>query len=117
LEIDMTSLPLATQHCQPRKGKENALDEAATAALLPMVHGWKLTEQRDALVKDYRFENFHHTLAFINAVGFMANHEDHHPDIEAGYGHCKLRWSTHDVGGLSLNDFICAARVDALLAR
>jgi 4a-hydroxytetrahydrobiopterin dehydratase len=117
LEIIMTALPLAAQHCQPRKGKEHALDEAAIAALLPIVHGWKLSEQGDALVKDYRFENFHHTLGFINAVGFMANHEDHHPDIEAGYGHCKLRWSTHDVGGLSLNDFICAARVDALLAR
>ena len=51
------------------------------------------------------------------AVGFMANHEDHHPDIEAGYGHCQLLWSTHDVGGLSLNDFICAARVEALLER
>jgi 4a-hydroxytetrahydrobiopterin dehydratase len=117
METLMTALPLAAQHCQPRKGKEHALDEAAVGALLPMVPGWKLSEQHDALVKDYRFENFHHTLEFINAVGFMANHEDHHPDIEAGYGHCKLRWSTHDVGGLSLNDFICAARVDALLAR
>jgi 4a-hydroxytetrahydrobiopterin dehydratase len=47
----------------------------------------------------------------------MANREDHHPDIEAGYGHCHLLWSTHDVGGLSLNDFICAARVEALLER
>lgn len=111
----MTALPLSAQHCQPRKGKEHALDEAAIAALLALVPGWKLSAQGDALVKDFRFENFHRTLGFINAVGFMANHEDHHPDIEAGYGHCKLRWSTHDVGGLSLNDFICAARVDALL--
>jgi 4a-hydroxytetrahydrobiopterin dehydratase len=116
-EIPMTTLPLAAQHCQPRKGKEHALDEAAVAALMTMVPGWKLNEKGNALVKDYRFENFHHTLGFINAVGFMANHEDHHPDIEAGYGHCKLHWSTHDVGGLSLNDFICAARVDALLVR
>ncbi|GLQ87174.1 putative pterin-4-alpha-carbinolamine dehydratase [Dyella flagellata] len=117
MEIVMTALPLSAQHCQPRKGKEHALDEAAVAALLALVPGWKLSAQADALVKDFRFENFHHTLGFINAVGFMANHEDHHPDIEAGYGHCKLRWSTHDVGGLSLNDFICAARVDALLER
>jgi 4a-hydroxytetrahydrobiopterin dehydratase len=50
-------------------------------------------------------------------VGFMANREDHHPDLEAGYGHCQVLWSTHDVGGLSLNDFICAARTEALLAR
>jgi 4a-hydroxytetrahydrobiopterin dehydratase len=117
MEIVMTALPLSAQHCQPRKGKEHALDEAAISALLPLVPGWKLGAKGDALVKDFRFENFHHTLGFINAVGFMANHEDHHPDIEAGYGHCKLHWSTHDVGGLSLNDFICAARVDALLER
>jgi 4a-hydroxytetrahydrobiopterin dehydratase len=113
----MTALPLAAQHCQPRKGKENALDEAAVAALLPLVHGWKLNEQHDALVKDFRFENFHHTLGFINAVGFMANQEDHHPDLEAGYGHCQVLWSTHDVGGLSMNDIICAARVEVLLER
>jgi pterin-4a-carbinolamine dehydratase len=69
--------------------------------------------RRQAIVKDFKFADFHHTLGFINAVGFMANHEDHHPDIEAGYGHCQLLWSTHDVGGLSLNDFICAARVEA----
>ena len=113
----MASPLLANQHCQPRKGKEHALDTAATHALMTQLPGWKLNEQGDTLIKEFRFENFHHTLGFINAVGFMANHEDHHPDVEAGYGYCRLRWSTHDVGGLSLNDFICAARADALLAR
>jgi 4a-hydroxytetrahydrobiopterin dehydratase len=113
----MNSNSLAAQHCQPRKGKEHALDSAAISALLQLIPGWKLSEDAKGLVKDFRFENFHRTLGFINAVGFMANHEDHHPDMEAGYGHCKLYWSTHDVGGLSQNDFICAARVEALLAR
>jgi len=113
----MDTAPLATRHCQPRKGKEHALDKDAIAALLPQLPGWALSADGDALVKDFRFEDFHRTLGFINAVGFMANREDHHPDLEAGYGHCRLRWSTHDVGGLSLNDFICAARVEALLDR
>lgn len=108
---------LASRHCQPRKGKEHALDAAQVAELLRQVPGWQLRHDGKAIVKDFRFADFHHTLGFINAVGFMANQEDHHPDIEAGYGHCQLLWSTHDVGGLSLNDFICAARVDALLAR
>lgn len=108
---------LAARHCQPRKGKEHALDAATAAGLMSQLPGWQLTADGKALVKDFRFENFHQTLGFINAVGFMANHEDHHPDIEAGYGHCHLLWSTHDVGGLSLNDFICAARVEALLER
>jgi 4a-hydroxytetrahydrobiopterin dehydratase len=113
----MTLSSLAAQHCQPRKGKEHALGADKIAELLAELPGWTLANDDKAIVKDFRFEDFHRTLGFINAVGFMANHEDHHPDIEAGYGHCQLLWSTHDVGGLSLNDFICAARVEALLAR
>jgi len=108
---------LARLHCQPRKGAENALDAARITELLAQLPGWELRNDGKAMVKDFRFADFHHTLGFINAVGFMANQEDHHPDLEAGYGHCQVLWSTHDVGGLSLNDFICAARVEALLER
>lgn len=107
----------ASQHCQPRKGKEHAIAAAQVTELLQQLPGWQPSADGKAIIKDFRFDDFHRTLGFINAVGFMANHEDHHPDIEAGYGHCQLLWSTHDVGGLSLNDFICAARVEALLAR
>jgi len=108
---------LASQHCQSRKGAEHALDRTKIDELLRQLPGWTVTADGKAIVKDFKFADFHRTLGFINAIGFMANHEDHHPDIEAGYGHCHLLWSTHDVGGLSLNDFICAARVEALLAR
>lgn len=108
---------LASQHCQPRKGKEHALSADKITQLLQLLPDWKLAADGHAIVKDFRFPDFRHTLGFINAVGFMANHEDHHPDIEAGYGHCQLLWSTHDVGGLSLNDILCAAKVEALLAR
>jgi len=113
----MTIADLASQHCKPLKGKEHALTTDKVRLLLGQLDGWALDEVQSAIVKDFKFDDFRHTLGFLNAVGFMANHEDHHPDIEAGYGHCKLLWSTHDVGGLSLNDFICAARVDRLLAR
>jgi 4a-hydroxytetrahydrobiopterin dehydratase len=113
----MNSTDLASQHCQPRKGPQHALDAAQVTALLQQLPGWQLHGDGHAIVKDFTFADFHRTLGFINAVGFMANHEDHHPDIAAGYGHCQLLWSTHDVGGLSMNDFICAARVEALLAR
>jgi 4a-hydroxytetrahydrobiopterin dehydratase len=112
----MNPTDLATQHCQPRKGKEHALAPAQVQELLAGLPGWQTSTDGKAIVKDFRFEDFHRTLGFINAVGFMANREDHHPDLEAGYGHCQVLWSTHDVGGLSLNDFICAARVEALLA-
>ena len=113
----MSPTELATQHCRPRKGKDDALDRAQIDRCLQALPGWQLRADGKAIVKDFRFENFHHTLGFINAVGFLANREDHHPDIEAGYGHCQLLWSTHDVSGLSMNDFICAARVEALLDR
>lgn len=108
---------LATQHCQPRKGPEHALARDEATRMLQELPGWQLHADGHAIIKDFRFDDFHRTLGFINAVGFIANQQDHHPDIEAGYGHCLLLWSTHDVGGLSLNDFICAARVEALLAR
>ena len=111
----MSTNTLASQHCTPRKGKEHALDQAKVTDLLAQLPGWQVTADGKAIVKDFKFRDFHHTLGFINAVGFMANQEDHHPDLEAGYGHCQILWSTHDVGGLSLNDFICAARVEALL--
>lgn len=107
---------LAQQHCQPRQGAADAIAADTLDELLGQLPGWELATDGKAIVKDFAFKNFHHTLGFINAVGFMANQEDHHPDLEAGYGHCRLTWSTHDVGGLSLNDFICAAHVEALLA-
>lgn len=110
----MTLQELAVEHCRARKG-EKALDSAEIGKLMQHLPGWNTSEDGKAIVKDFRFDDFHRTLGFINAVGFMANREDHHPDLEAGYGHCQVLWSTHDVDGLSMNDFICAARVEALL--
>lgn len=111
----MNTQELANEQCTPQRGKP-ALDQAQVTKLLAQVSGWKCDAAAHSISKDFRFPDFHHTLGFINAVGFIANQQDHHPDFEAGYGHCQLSWSTHDVGGLSVNDFICAARVDALLA-
>ena len=111
----MTVDELATQRCQARKGAQDALSDSALTPLLDLLSGWKRNHDGKAISKDFKFKDFHHTLGFINAVGFMANQQDHHPDLEAGYGHCRVLWSTHDVGGLSMNDLICAARVEALL--
>ena len=75
---------------------------------------WQLDSAGLALTRDFRFDNFHATMAFVNAVAWIAHVEDHHPDFEAGYNYCRLEFSTHSVGGLSENDFICAAKIDAL---
>ncbi|HEY9150705.1 MAG TPA: 4a-hydroxytetrahydrobiopterin dehydratase, partial [Gammaproteobacteria bacterium] len=60
------------------------------------------------------FKNYYQTIAFVNALAWIANQEDHHPDLEVSYNRCTVHFSTHSIGGLSLNDFICAARLDAL---
>jgi 4a-hydroxytetrahydrobiopterin dehydratase len=75
--------------------------------------GWKLMD--GALEKTYRFDNFHETMAFVNALAWIAHREDHHPDLAVGYNRCTVRFNTHDVGGISVSDFVCAAAVDALL--
>lgn len=108
-------VPLAQAHCMPRKGHEYRLTQARVRELLPEVPGWRLVEDAHVLSKTFTFPDYHRTIAFVNALAFMANREDHHPDLSVHYDRCVVRYSTHDVGGLSENDFICAARADALL--
>lgn len=74
--------------------------------------GWRPIDA--ALEKSFKFKNFYETVAFVNAVAFIANTENHHPDLAVSYGQCTVRFNTHDVGGISVSDFFCAAKVDAL---
>lgn len=111
----MTDLvPLAHAHCSPRSGSEHRLTQARVRELLPDIAGWELVEDGKALCRTFKFEDYYHTMSFVNALAHMANREDHHPDLGVHYDRCAVRYSTHDVGGLSENDFICAARADAL---
>jgi 4a-hydroxytetrahydrobiopterin dehydratase len=91
-----------------------ALTAGEVSLLLPEIPGWDLLAGE--IAKVYKFPDYHHTMAFVNAVAWLAHREDHHPDMEVSYNRCKVRFSTHAVGGLSENDFICAAKVDELLA-
>ena len=75
--------------------------------------GWRLID--GALEKTFKFKNYYETIGFVNAVAFIANAENHHPDLEVGYSQCKVRFNTHDVNGISVSDFFCASKVDALL--
>lgn len=80
---------------------------------LAKLPGW---EYRDNwIVKTFTFKNFHETMAFVNAVAFIAHREDHHPDLEVGYKACKVKYTTHAIQGLSINDFICASKIEKLL--
>ncbi|HEY5366667.1 MAG TPA: 4a-hydroxytetrahydrobiopterin dehydratase [Casimicrobiaceae bacterium] len=101
---------LVSGHCA---ANAPALDSEGVAKLGRVLPDWSVTD--GALVRSYTFDDFHHTMAFVNAVAWIAHREDHHPDLDVGYGRCTLRWSTHSAGGITRNDFICAARVEALV--
>lgn len=75
--------------------------------------GWRLMD--GALEKTFNFKNFYKTMGFVNAVAFIANAEDHHPDLSVSFSKCTVRFNTHDVNGISVSDFFCASKVDALL--
>jgi len=106
---------LLKQHCQSLEKGTPALDSAAVAELLPQLDkDWRADAEQGTLVREIRFKNYYQTIAFVNALAWIANQEDHHPDLEVSYNRCTVHFSTHSIGGLSLNDFICAARLDAL---
>jgi 4a-hydroxytetrahydrobiopterin dehydratase len=103
---------LATKQCKPCEGGVPPLSSNEITSLLPQIEGWELLEQR--IGRGYDFKNYYQTMAFVNAIAWISHREDHHPDITVGYNHCRVEYTTHAVGGLSENDFICAAKVDAL---
>jgi 4a-hydroxytetrahydrobiopterin dehydratase len=105
---------LSAQHCTRIAKGAPALPRAAVDALLREVEGWTLTDSSDEIHKLFRFANYYETLAFVNALAWIAHREDHHPNLEVGYNRCLVRYRTHAVNGLSENDFICAAKIDAL---
>jgi len=75
--------------------------------------GWRLID--GALEKTYAFKNYHETIGFVNALAFIANTENHHPDLTVSFSKCTVRFNTHDVKGISVSDFFCASKADALL--
>jgi 4a-hydroxytetrahydrobiopterin dehydratase len=102
---------LAHRHCSPLEGQA-PMGAQALHQHLAHAAGWALVD--GAIQKSYDFADFHRTMAFVNAVAWIAHVEDHHPEMLVSYPRCTLRFNTHSVGGISINDFICAAKVDAL---
>ena len=106
---------LSSKRCKPCTGGTAALSgAAATAQLAQLAAGWHLGADGLSLRREFRFVDFYRTMSFVNAIAHVANLEDHHPDLEVGYNYCRVRFNTHSVGGLSENDFICAAKLDLL---
>ena len=90
------------------------MSDTAIRDHLAQVSGWHLNQ--GSIEKTFAFKNFYETIAFVNALAWICNTEDHHPDLAVSYSRCVVRFNTHAVGGISINDFICAAKADALVA-
>lgn len=95
-----------------------ALSATEVVTQLAQLEGWQLSGDgaQVAIEKTYRFANYYETISFVNAVAFIANAQDHHPDLSVHYNRCVVRLNTHDVHGISVTDIECASRFDALLA-
>jgi 4a-hydroxytetrahydrobiopterin dehydratase len=104
-------LALAAMRCRPGAPR---LGGDEINAHLSALAGWSFTANR--LEKTFRFANYHETMAFVNAVAYVAHREDHHPDLAVGYNRCGVTYTTHDAGGVTVNDCICAAKVERLAA-
>lgn len=103
---------LINKECKPCESGTPPLAQGEINNLLTQLHGWK---QSDRLIsKTFEFKNYYQTIAFVNALAWISHREDHHPDLIVSYNKCRIEYSTHSVGGLSENDFICAAKVDSL---
>jgi 4a-hydroxytetrahydrobiopterin dehydratase len=104
-------LALASSHCRPAAAK---LADDAVAQHLTTLIGW--SRNGGQIEKTYRFADYHETIGFVNALAWIANREDHHPDLAVSYNRCVVAWSTHDAGGVTENDIVCAAKIERLLA-
>ena len=106
---------LVGKTCVPCRGGIPPLPRAEAERYLLETPGWDLLDDSHRIEKTFRFDDFAATLAFVNQVGALAEEEFHHPDVSFGWGTCTVSWHTHKIKGLHENDFIMAAKVDALL--
>ena len=108
---------LTQKQCTPCEGGTRKFTLTEIQERLPLLDAaWTLDESVPALCREFKFKGFAKTMYFVNAVAFLADQEGHHPDVCFGWGYCNVRFSTHAIDGLSENDFICAAKLDRLVA-
>lgn len=108
----MSAEDFAKRKCVPCEGDVEPYSDGEARTMLKSLKGWII--ENNTLVKLYPFTNYYQTMAFVNALAWISHREDHHPDLQVGYNNCRVEYITHAIGGLSENDFICAAKCDAL---
>ena len=109
----MNACDLSHKRCKPCEGGAVPMKPAEADVLLAQLDGW--IRNGGQISKTYSFKNYYQTMAFVNAVAYVSHREDHHPDMQVGYKTCVVVYTTHAIGGLSENDFICAAKLDELV--
>ncbi|HSY07934.1 MAG TPA: 4a-hydroxytetrahydrobiopterin dehydratase [Steroidobacteraceae bacterium] len=106
---------LSERSCKPCEGGMPPLPGARVQELMrQLAPPWQLSADARAIRREFKFKDFYRTMSFVNALAHVANIEDHHPDLEVGYNYCRVLFTTHAIGGLSENDFICAAKIDRI---
>lgn len=108
---------LSTKHCVACTAATPRVPAEQVARLLTELPGYVADASAASISKVYEFDDYYETMAFVNAVAYIAHVEDHHPDLAVSYRRCSVTYATHAIGGLSENDFICAAKVEALVRR
>lgn len=103
-----------TKHCLPCEGMSNPLSEPEIQLAHKTCPLWQVSSDQKKISREFKFKNFYQTMAFVNAIAWMAHQENHHPDLSVSYNNCIVSYTTHAIKGLSQNDFICAEKVDSL---
>jgi len=111
-----TASDLVQKRCEPCEGDVPPLErDAARQLMLALNSAWTMVDDGVSIVRVFEFAGYHRTISFVTAVAWVAESEGHHPDLEVHYGKVKVLYTTHAIGGLSENDFICAAKIDRLI--
>lgn len=106
---------LDNSRCLPCEGGVDPLDKTAVDKHLAALTGvWHVNSDYTKIHREFEFKNYYHTMAFVNAIAWMTHHENHHPDLEVHYNRCIVHYQTHAISGLSINDFICASKVERI---
>lgn len=109
-------MTLSKKKCEPCEGIGVTLTPEQAKILQPQLNeAWKISNDFKKIKRSFSFNNFYETMAFVNAIAWIANQDNHHPDLEIGYNYCHVTYMTHALNGLTANDFISAAKVDELI--
>jgi len=112
----MTSL--SQQHCSPVNKSDAVLNEDQIKSyLIELNNLWQTDKENSSIGREFKLKNYYETIAFVNAVAWIVHDQDHHPDLNVSYNRCHITFSTHSISGLSINDFICAAKINEISNR